>query len=335
MAGIVKGLSCSRPLKGRRLGSCGTAQRNEAGRQRAQPGHRGGDGVPDGSRRVCRLTAPGWTPQACSRSARYQDLHRHRAFGDWSVGCAADRTTATFRILHGSSSQAVHARCNESIRERPIPVGLRFDANADPGLQESLRLFDQYGKPLVAPDGTTTFTLDLPGGLGGTPGRGSVRIGPTAHDAARGYGLRLRACRPDGTPAVVRLAMNAPTVGSRGARLSGEHDGGAFAFEALHDLEPAAMQVRFSTLDLTGKAVASVIDGVEFLLALPGAEPEVAQVRSWRSPPSTGRSCPSATRAPRATPTTARATHKSRRSARCSRSSSTPRRPYSSQTPPG
>lgn len=33
----------------------------------------------------------------------HQDLRRHRALGDWSIGCAAERTTATFRILHGSS----------------------------------------------------------------------------------------------------------------------------------------------------------------------------------------------------------------------------------------
>ncbi len=70
--------------------------------------------------------------------------------------------------------------------------------------------------------------------------------------------------------------MKSPTVGRRGARLSGEHDGAAFAFEALHDFEPAGMHVKFSALDLTGKAVASVIDGVEFLFALPGAALEVA-----------------------------------------------------------
>lgn len=70
--------------------------------------------------------------------------------------------------------------------------------------------------------------------------------------------------------------MNAPTVGARGARLSGDHDGGAFTFEGLHDFEPSTMNVRFSALDLTGKPVASVIEGVEFLRAVAGSRLEVA-----------------------------------------------------------
>ena len=94
------------PQGGRRLGSWGTAQRNEAGRQRAQPGHRGGDGVPDGSRRVVALPRRDGRLKRVRGRLDHQDLRRHRALGDWSIGCAADRTTATFRILHGSSSQA-------------------------------------------------------------------------------------------------------------------------------------------------------------------------------------------------------------------------------------
>lgn len=175
----------------------------------------------------------------------------------------------------------VHARCDESVRERPIPIGLRFDADRDPALRESLRMFADYGKPFVAPHGTATISMDLPGGLGGTRENASVVIGPTAQGAARRYVMRLRAVGPDGAvSAPVRLAMNAPTVGARGARLSGEHDGGAFTFEGFHDFEPARMNVRFSVLNLTGKPVASVIDGLEFLRAVAGSRLEVAAERS-------------------------------------------------------
>jgi hypothetical protein len=223
---------------------------------------------------------------ALYRTLNDQDpLYRY----DFAVGAAVDRDAAVPQSAPGSlvfTAQVsdgevcvtwhVHARCHESVRERPIPIGLQFDVSEDPALRESLRLFAEYGRPFAAPQGSATISLDLPGGFGGTQQTGSVRIGPTAQDASRRYVLRLRASRAGAEPATVRLAMDAPTVGSRGARLSGEHDGGAFAFEALHDFEPAAMRVRFSGLELAGKPVASVIDGVDFLLALRGAALEVA-----------------------------------------------------------
>jgi hypothetical protein len=221
----------------------------------------------------------------------HRALNRHDALYryDFAVGATAERdlfvpvdppTSLVFtaQVSNGGVCVTwhVYARCDESVRERPIPIGLLFDADDNPELQESLRLFSEYGKPFEAPDRTVTITTDLPGGLGGGPHRGSVQIGPTAQDAAREYGLRLRACHAGAPHAVVRLVMNAPTVGSRGARLSGEHDGGAFAFEALHDVEPPRMHIQFMRLELTGKAVASVLVGVEFLRGLPGATLEVA-----------------------------------------------------------
>ena len=224
-------------------------------------------------------------------AALHQTLNRHNALYryDFAVGATAERDlfvpldppetlVFTAQVSNGDVCVTwhVHARCDESVRERPIPIVLLFDADDNPELQESLRLFREYGKPFDAANGTVTITTDLPGGLGATSHRGSVRIGPTAQDAARQYGLRLAASYAGVEPAVVRLAMNAPTVGSRGARLSGEHDGGAFAFVALHDVEPPNMHVQFVPLDLTGKGLASVLDGVEFLRRLPGAALEVA-----------------------------------------------------------
>jgi hypothetical protein len=212
---------------------------------------------------------------ALYRTLNDQDpLYRY----DFAVGAASNRDMAIPDNPPGSLVFAaqvsdgeicvtwhVHARCDESIRERPIPIGLQFDVSEDPGLQESLRLFAEYGKPFLAPAGTAMMSFDLPGGLGGSRQNGSVR-----------YVLRLRASRPDVEPVSVRLAMDAPTVGSRGVRLSGSHDGGAFAFEALHEFEPPMMRLRFSALELTGQPVALIIGGVNFMLALRGARLEVA-----------------------------------------------------------
>lgn len=172
----------------------------------------------------------------------------------------------------------VYARCDESLRERPIPVTLHFDTENSPELRESLRLFTEYGKHFQAPAGTVAIGMDLPGGLGGSHERGTASISPIAEDSAHTYALRLRT--QTATPAIastsVLLAMNKPTVGSRGARLSGEHNTGVFLFEGLLDFEPPTMHLQFSALGLTGKPVSSVIDGLEFLYALPGKTLEVA-----------------------------------------------------------
>lgn len=171
----------------------------------------------------------------------------------------------------------VHARCDESVRERPIPLELSFDLDGDPTLQEALRLFIEYGKPFTAPHGSATITADLPGGLSAREQRGAVWLLPTAEDARRRYVLRLRAVASDGTAsAPVHLEMNAPTVGSRGVRLSGEHDGGAFTFEAFHDLEPSHMQLHFRARDLTGEPAISVAGGFEFLRVVRGSRLEIA-----------------------------------------------------------
>lgn len=216
---------------------------------------------------------------------RHDPLYRY----DFAVGSAderdaflpvqpPERLVFTVQVTEGDLCVTwhVYARCDESVRERPIPIELRFDADQDPVLQESLRLFVDYGKPFSAARGVT-ISLDLPGGLGGTRENGAVRIDPTAEDAARAYVLRLRALRSDGSLSEpVSLAMNSPTVGARGARLSGEHDGGAFSFEAFHDFEPASMRLSFTAAELTGKPVAAVLGGVAFLGAVAGSRLEVA-----------------------------------------------------------
>jgi len=222
-------------------------------------------------------------------SALYRNLNQHDPHYryEFAVGDAANRDAylpqtppdtliATAQISDGGTCVTwhVHARCDESLRERPIPVGVRFDPTGSPEFQEALRLFVEYGQPF---EGPAAVSIDLPGGLGGDHDNGTIRIGPTADDAARSYILRMRiAGSADAAPSTARLLMRAPTVGSLGSRLTGEHDGGAFDFEGLHNFAPATMTMRFRPLDLTGRPVSSVIHGVEFLAAVPGRSLEVA-----------------------------------------------------------
>ena len=169
----------------------------------------------------------------------------------------------------------VYARCDESVRARPIPIGLSFDASDDPALAEDLRLFAEYGKPFASAPGSTAIRIDAPGGLGLDRPGGSVAIGPTADDAGVSYVLRLRA-RQDAARADCALRMTRPTVGSRGSWLSGRHEGGAFAFEAFHDFETNSMTFKFVAVDPAGLPVASALPGLEFLRALPGSVLEAA-----------------------------------------------------------
>lgn len=91
---------------------------------------------------------------------KHDPLYRY----DFAVGSAEDRdafvpaeppgtlvATAQLSDVGTCVTWHVHARCDESVRERPIPIGLRFDADRDPALRESLRLFADYGKPFSAP----------------------------------------------------------------------------------------------------------------------------------------------------------------------------------------
>lgn len=172
-------------------------------------------------------------------SALYRNLNQHDPHYryEFAVGDAANRDAylpqtppdtliATAQISDGGTCVTwhVHARCDESLRERPIPVGVRFDPTGSPEFQEALRLFVEYGQPF---EGPAAVSIDLPGGLGGDHDNGTIRIGPTADDAARSYILRMRiAGSADAAPSTARLLMRAPTVGSLGSRLTGEHDGG-------------------------------------------------------------------------------------------------------------
>lgn len=228
--------------------------------------------------------------------ALYRTLNSHDPLYryDFAVGAPTDQPDLAQQKPPGSlvfSAQVVtgdvavtwhvHARCDESVRERPIPIGLTFDVKDNPALRESLRLFADYGKPFDAPDDSATVNMDLPGGFGGaTDTRGSVQVGPAATDTARAYVLRMRATRGHKDPVVVRLEMNTPTVGRGGARLFGTHDGGAFTFEAFHNFETTAMQgLRFAQLELTGKPVEAVLPGVEFLVSLHESTLEIAAER--------------------------------------------------------
>ena len=152
------------------------------------PSFRGNTAVPDAA--GSHVTSAGLT--ALHRTLnRYDPLYRY----DFAVGSAKDRDSfipkdppRTLVLLAQRSNGDtcvtwhVHARCDESVRDRPIPINLLFDIDRDPTLRDSLRLFTDYGKPFSATQGAATVSADLPGGLGMDGQQGSVWIGPTVED---------------------------------------------------------------------------------------------------------------------------------------------------------
>ena len=112
MAGIVKGLSCSRPPQGAQVEVIGTCPRSSAGRKQQQPGQSWQGWCSRRHRRVVALRRRD-ERQGEDRVFEVGSITKTfaaaGALGDWSIGCAADRTfpLGQFPIMHGCSSQAV------------------------------------------------------------------------------------------------------------------------------------------------------------------------------------------------------------------------------------
>lgn len=141
-------------------------------------------------------------------------------------------------------------------------------------------MFFEYGKPLHARAGTIVITMDLPGGLDGRIDNGTFTMGPIVEHQNRTHRLRLRRAQPDGTTQSCTVTMQAATVGSKGARLVGRHDGSAFDMELLHEFatetSPEAMHMSFTACDAMGAAAEATRDGALFMSSLSGADLAVA-----------------------------------------------------------
>lgn len=162
----------------------------------------------------------------------------------------------------------VHARFAEAVNERSIP--LNFEIKVEPGtkLHEDLRLFQKYGTPFTAPEGTVSGTVGLPGGLGGDFENGALHILDASGER---YDLRLQV-RDDSYVllAEVLIHMEPVTTGfdRSGVRAHGKDDASVFEFELLTDLDAGKTDLSFTKLDASGKPPAAVLEPLRLLAAV-------------------------------------------------------------------
>ncbi|MEU6559225.1 hypothetical protein [Nocardia nova] len=118
----------------------------------------------------------------------------------------------------------IYARCLASLEERPVPIQLRITVDHGSDLRHNLQRFIDYGAPVTIPAGTTSATIDLPGGLGGEITGGVTVLNPTSIDTpangeAEDRNQILAALAPDGTVVAETLIERTDhTAGARGHR---------------------------------------------------------------------------------------------------------------------
>ena len=165
----------------------------------------------------------------------------------------------------------VMARYREATSDRPVPG--RFTLVTQPGTAEAqaVRDFFEYGIPVVNVR-ARDLDWDLPGGLGGSQEEGTVTLGAARLDAAQPTELQLVVLDPhdDAELAVADLVMEPATTGLDGRRfaIAGEERYGVFGLLMRVDPVEGKYHMSFEPRELTGKAPADVLPGLNALAAL-------------------------------------------------------------------
>jgi hypothetical protein len=162
----------------------------------------------------------------------------------------------------------IFARFREALAERPVPGNLEIRAEPGSDLHHDLELFHRYGRPLNIPSGAATFSMDLPGGLGGGPFLVErMLIGPAASNAATRE-LRLSILDAIGTVLAETLVQMEPAttgMSGQGYRVFGVEANHAFTIEMLIDPEPGRLRMAFDIGDVAGQRPALLVEGLRFL----------------------------------------------------------------------
>lgn len=170
----------------------------------------------------------------------------------------------------------IKQRFAEALRERPIPMKVKFLATDATFDQQAYEMWQKYGMPLVA--APAEVDVDLPGGLGG-PMSGGVSQVTALGSPGLSYDVRFRIRRPEGEPAgdALLFSLNAST-GPAGTGIweTGSETTGLLGFEALSDLESRAGTWTFKRGSIVGREAVAALPIVQFLQDL-GA-PNVIQV---------------------------------------------------------
>lgn len=167
----------------------------------------------------------------------------------------------------------VFERFAEALNVRPISLQVKFHAEDHPGLQEDLEQFHKYGRPFAAPAGTVDVEADLPGGLGGSLGRGAMIVA-TTNSEMPGHRVRFAVTdADDGVLAEIRITIDGQSRSpdQQGLWATGTDDGQSIRYESTARLDERTLTVNFKALRVAGLPPDEVEPGLRFLSLLPDA----------------------------------------------------------------
>ncbi|MFI6313222.1 hypothetical protein ACIBEK_24240 [Nocardia fusca] len=150
----------------------------------------------------------------------------------------------------------VHARCAESLNERPITAQMKLRAKAGTAEARDLEEFAKFGRAPRVPIAVSDMAVDMPGGLGMESSAGLVRIlEPDLEQSS--FERRLDILSPAREVlSSINLKMYPPmqSADGKGASNRGVDKSGVFEIETLTILgPPIQMQLRFTRGDIQGK----------------------------------------------------------------------------------
>ncbi|MBF6079262.1 hypothetical protein ACWDSF_17385 [Nocardia beijingensis] len=177
----------------------------------------------------------------------------------------------------------VHARCAESLNERPITARMNFRPEAGTDEAKDLEEFIKFGRAPRVPIPVSDMAVDMPGGLGMESSAGMVRIlEPDLEQES--FERRLDILSPTcEVLSSINLKMYPPmqSPDSKGAFNRGVDNSGVFEIETLTILDPALqMTLRFTRNDIQGKFPDEVEPALSMISELrPGNKFRMSRVR--------------------------------------------------------
>lgn len=176
-----------------------------------------------------------------------------------------DLVAATIKRLPNGDFLAfkIYQRSAQSLEERPIPIKVEFKFEDGSQELEDLRAWQRYGKPFQAGG---SFSLDLPGGLGGSSDNGKVSV-PAPH-LFGGHTLRMQVVDPEGgvLGAVSFHLQSTASEDRKGAWTSGYDPSGYLFHEGYYDLVAPnhVHKFGFSLAPILGAVAAEIRPAIEF-----------------------------------------------------------------------
>lgn len=183
-----------------------------------------------------------------------------------------DGRTVTVRIKQ---------RFAEALRERPIPMEVKFLTNEATFDEQAFEMWRKYGMPLTA--APAEVDIDLPGGLGAPLSGGVTEVtalGSPGHE----YDVRFRIRDPDGVAGDELSFTLAARTGpdATGIWETGTDSTGLLTFDSKSDLDTNVGTWSFQRGHIVGREVVAAMPVIEFLQAM-GA-PNVLQAAAKYGP---------------------------------------------------